>query len=64
MGPQDILLNLSLDFVNETSSSEVEQIISSREQKIKIVTPDAKRIFIKVQSLHDHRFEKVPSQND
>lgn len=54
MGPQDILVALSLDFNNEISAGEVEQSITELERKIKADYSDVKRIFIEVQSLNDH----------
>ena len=54
MGPNDILLALSLDFNDEINAGEVEQSIAEFEKNIKIDFPDVKRIFIEVQSLTDH----------
>ncbi len=50
MGPQDILLNLSLDFKNDISAAEVERAVSEMEQEIKSRLPEIKRIFIEAQS--------------
>ncbi len=50
MGPQDILLNLSLDFKNDISAENVEQAVSSMEKEIKERLPQIKRIFIEAQS--------------
>lgn len=49
MGPQDILLALSLDFADTVPAGEVEQTISELERRIKGRFPDIKRIFIEVQ---------------
>lgn len=51
-GPHDILLNASLDFADRLSSTEVENNVSSLEQRIKTRFPDVKRIFIEA---HTHR---------
>ncbi|MGH6935893.1 MAG: cation diffusion facilitator family transporter, partial [Methylocella sp.] len=48
-GPHDILLNLSLDFVDRLSSAEVEGKVSALERRIKQRFPDIKRIFIEAQ---------------
>ena len=54
MGPQDVLLNLSLDFSDNLSSPEVEAIISRLESKIKAEYPQIQRIFIEAQSITGH----------
>ena len=48
-GPHDILLNVSLNFADRLSSTEVENNVSSLEQRIKKRFPDVKRIFIEAQ---------------
>ena len=53
-GPSDILLNLSLDFKNDISAGDVEDIISKFEMQIKEIHPEIKRIFIEAQSRRDH----------
>ncbi|PCI34056.1 MAG: cation transporter [Alphaproteobacteria bacterium] len=50
MGPQDVLLNLSLDFKDDISAAEVEQAVTALEQEIKTRLPEVKRIFIEAQS--------------
>lgn len=54
MGPQDVLLNLSLDFSDNLSSPEVEATISRLESKIKAEYPQIQRIFIEAQSITEH----------
>ena len=54
LGPQDILLNISLDFADHMSSAQVEEAISTLEQRIKDAHPDVKRIFIEAQSVRRH----------
>lgn len=46
MGPEEILVNLYVDFIDKLSSSEVEAAISDIEQKIKLQVPQAEWIFI------------------
>ena len=48
-GPNDILLNVSLDFADRLSSAEVENHVTSLERRIKKRFPDIKRIFIEAQ---------------
>ena len=54
LGPQDILLNVSLDFADHMSSAQVEEAISTLEQRIKEAHPDVKRVFIEAQSVRRH----------
>ncbi|MDH5410921.1 MAG: cation diffusion facilitator family transporter, partial [Alphaproteobacteria bacterium] len=54
LGPEDILLNLSLDFADGLSSEQVEAAISGLEQAIKAKHPQVKRIFIEAQSAAAH----------
>ncbi len=48
-GPNDILLNVSLDFADRLSSVEVEDHVSALERRIKKRFPDIKRVFIEAQ---------------
>ncbi len=48
-GPNDVLLNVSLDFADEASAAEVESIVAVLERRIKDRFPDIKRIFIEAQ---------------
>ena len=50
MGPQDVLLNLSLDFNDDISAGEVEKAVTAMEKEIKEKLPQVKRIFIEAQS--------------
>ena len=54
MGPEDILVNLSIDFGEKLSSLEVEATISRLESTIKAKHPHIQRIFIEAQSIADH----------
>lgn len=55
MGPEDVLLALSLDFNDRLSSGDVEQSIYRIEQAIKSQFPEVKRLFIEVQAEHHHK---------
>ena len=55
LGPDDILLNVSLDFTDALSSAEVEATVSSLEQRIKSEFPQIKRVFIEAQSWRGHQ---------
>ncbi|MBT5048870.1 MAG: cation transporter [Rhodospirillaceae bacterium] len=55
MGPEDILLNVSLDFADTLSSADVERAISHMEKEIKAAYPEVKRVFIEAQSRLGHQ---------
>ena len=57
-GPNDILLTISLDFVDKISSESIEQSISSLEYQIKNKYIQVKRVFIEVQSWRGHRADQ------
>jgi divalent metal cation (Fe/Co/Zn/Cd) transporter len=50
LAPEDILLNISLDFKDAMSSGNVEETISALETNIKNKFPEIKRVFIEAQS--------------
>jgi len=54
MGPEDVLLAISLDFRNNISVGKVENTIYSLEKKIKERFPEVTRLFIEVQSARHH----------
>ncbi len=56
MGPDEILLNISLDFDDALSAKQVEDIITGLEARIKVEFPDIRRVFIEAQSLCGHAF--------
>ena len=55
LGPEDVLLNLSVDFRDALSSNEVEAAISELEATIKARFPQIRRVFIEAQSWSAHR---------
>jgi cation diffusion facilitator family transporter len=57
-GPNDVLLTISLDFVDKISSESIEQAISSLEYQIKEKFGEIKRVFIEVQSWRGHRADQ------
>lgn len=54
LGPREILLAVSVDFVDGVSSQEIEAKIGRLERQIKRRYPDIRRVFIEVQSRADH----------
>jgi len=61
LGPEDILLNLSVDFRDALSSNEVEAAISELEATLKEKFPAIRRVFIEAQSWAGHRRDKNSS---
>ncbi len=55
LGPQDVLLNVSLDFGDSIDANDVEAAISKMERRIKRDFPEIKRIFIEAQAWPAHR---------
>ena len=55
LGPDDVLLTLSVDFKDGIESEEVETVISALETRIKSDFPQIKRVFIEAQSMIAHR---------
>ncbi len=54
MGPNDVLLALSIDFDEDDSVSEADNAIFDIETKIKAGFPEVTRLYIEVQSLRHH----------
>ena len=55
LSPQDVLLNLSIDFKDQLTSQEVEREVSQMEREIKECFPEIKRVFIEAQSWRGHQ---------
>lgn len=60
LGPRDILLTLSIDFVDGISATRVEEVISNLEREIKTECPEVTRVFIEAQSIQGHRASQAP----
>jgi cation diffusion facilitator family transporter len=54
-GPDDVLVALSLDFVDAIGAGEVESIVSAMEQRIKRTFPKVSRVYIEAQSWSSHQ---------
>ncbi|MEJ8573288.1 cation diffusion facilitator family transporter [Microbaculum marinum] len=54
MGPNDILVAISLDFADDMPAGEVERVISALEIDIKTEFPDIRRVFAEIQSAEGH----------
>lgn len=55
LGPEDVLLALSVDFRDQLTSEQVEHAISTMERAIKASFPEVTRVFIEAQSWLAHR---------
>jgi divalent metal cation (Fe/Co/Zn/Cd) transporter len=51
LGPEDILVNLDINFANGLSTDQVEQAIDKVEQAIRKELPTVKKIFVEAESL-------------
>ena len=54
LGPQDVLVTLSLDFDDKLTAGKVEGMISGLEKRIKGAHPEVTRVFIEAQSWGAH----------
>ncbi len=50
MGPEYILVNLSVDFASETSSDNVESVVRELDRELKAALPRVKRVFIEAEA--------------
>lgn len=63
MGPNDILLAISIDFKDDMTAVEVESQISDLEKEIKSKYPEVKHLFIEVQKKDDHDADLSSAQS-
>lgn len=61
MGPNFILVNLSIDFENQVSAAEVEAVTEVMDKEIKAAYPQVKRVFIEAEARQDSR--KTPARS-
>jgi len=54
LGPEDVLVTMSLDFASGLSADDVERLVSELENKIKTAHPEVTRVFIEAQSFAAH----------
>lgn len=59
IGPSDVLVNLSIDFRDDMTSSDVEAAISEMEKRIKAKHPTVTRLFIEAQSWQGHQRDRA-----
>jgi len=54
MGPSDIIVTMSVDFVDGIDSSVVEAAVTELNQAIKALDPNIRRVFVEVERTSDH----------
>lgn len=65
LGPEDVLLNLSIDFAENLSADQVEKTVTELEIDIKNEFSQVKRVFIEAQSFSGHRhIQSLGSDSD
>jgi cation diffusion facilitator family transporter len=55
MGPEFILVNVSVDFADGVPSQDVETVVAAIDREIKRRHPEVKRVFVEAESWRDHR---------
>ena len=58
LGPQEVLLTISVDFTGEMSADQVEATISKMEREIKARYPEVRRVFIEAQNWRAHQADR------
>lgn len=61
LGPQDVLLNLSVDFGDQFSAGDVEATITRLERRIKEAFPEITRVFVEAQHWRAHLQSQAPA---
>jgi len=62
-GPEEVLVNLNVDFKDELISDEIEQTVDRIESKIKDVIPSVNRIFIEADTIKTKKVLNVKDYN-
>ena len=63
LGPEEVLLTISVDFDSELTSDQVEETISKMEKDIKARYPEAKRVFIEAQNWRAHQADRLAAED-
>lgn len=58
MGPQFVLVNISVDFADHLSSNEVEDAVAHFNRQIKDAFPEVQRVFIEAETYAAHRLQQ------
>lgn len=57
MGPEYILANISIDFIDDATADQVEDSIEDMDQQIKLLFPAVKRVFIEIEKRKNKQTE-------
>jgi len=60
MGPEDILVNMAVEFIDDLSTDQMEAVIDRIEMEIKKAVPEVSRIFIEAESLKKKHLQTTP----
>lgn len=63
LGPEEVLLTISVDFAGNLNADQVEAAISTMEREIKAGYPDIKRLFIEAQNWRAHQADRAATSN-
>ncbi|MEM7044289.1 MAG: cation diffusion facilitator family transporter [Pseudomonadota bacterium] len=58
LGPEEVLLTISVDFTGDMTADQVEATISKMEQEIKARYPEVRRVFIEAQNWRAHQADR------
>jgi len=64
MGPEFILVTISVDFASDLNSDDIESSVMQLTQRIKTIDSSVKRVFIEAEHRRDHRREMTESLRD
>ena len=64
LGPDEVLLTISVDFSSDMTADQVEGTISKMEKDIKTRYPEAKRVFIEAQSWRAHQADRLATGDE
>lgn len=64
MGPNFIVVNMSLDFAESLNSTELEALVSTLSEEIKAIDRSIKRVFIEAKSIASHTLENSDPASD
>lgn len=62
LGPEEVLLAISVDFAGDMTADQVEATISKMEQQIKARYPEVRRVFIEAQNWRAHLADRQASR--
>ncbi len=64
MGPQNILVTVSVDFSDKLTSKDVESAIADMNRQIKNAVPEVRRVFIEAESMSAHNRQKQQGESN